>query len=201
MDPTFDDESHPRDIEQAIGDRMAAVDSHVTPFRLRNRDRSGVGTWIVSVAVPAGHPYDADALHRAAQALGMRVEGFFEYTGNLKTAIWEENLGEPPMKGGLPLTNEDRRCAFCGSHAPTWVHPFDATKTAFQWTSGPATLPNFWTVCQRCEDLVRTGADEKLATLLMEGQADSRRDAVQVVDVFRDADTGPRPIVHIPIPD
>ena len=201
MTPRFDGESDPDEIEIAIEAQMATVDAGVTPFRLRNRYRSGVGTWIVSVAVPTGYQYDAEALNSAAQALGMRVEGFFEYSGDLQDAIWDDDLGEPPTKDGLPLTNEDQGCAFCGDQAPTWVHPLDPTKIAFRTANGTSTLPTFWTVCQRCEELVASGASDELALLSFQHEHDSLSEAQQVVEVFRTADLGPRAIIHVPIPD
>ncbi len=59
MPRTFDGDSHPDDIQLAIGQQMAAVDPNVSPFRLRNRFRNG---GIVSIAVPQGYRYDEDAL-------------------------------------------------------------------------------------------------------------------------------------------
>lgn len=200
MTPLFDGESQPDEIESAIDAQLAAVDPKVSAFRLRNRYRSGVGTWIVSVAVPDGHPYQVDVLKGAAQSLGMRIEGFFEYSGDLQDAI-RNDLGEPPTEDGLPLTNEDQFCSFCDDKAPTWVHPFEENKTAFQTEWGTSTLPTFWTVCQRCEELVGEGQDAELARLFHEHEADSLGEAVRVVEVFRGADLGAKPIAHMPIPD
>jgi hypothetical protein len=139
-------------------------------------------------------------IESAAQAIGMRVEGFFEYTGELQDAI-RNDLGEPQTKDGLPLTNEDQFCAFCDYKAPTWVHRFDRKKTTFQTESGGSTLPTFWTVCQRCEELVDDGDDAELARLFHQQEADSLIDALRIVEVFRGADLGARPIAHVPIPD
>lgn len=200
MTPVFDGESHPNEIQAAIDSLMASVDSKVSPFRLRNRYRNGVGTWIISVAVPKRHPYQAGVLEGAALSLGVRVEGFFEYSGELQDAI-RNDLGEPPTKDGLPLTDEDQSCAFCEDEAPTWVHRFDGSKTAFQTESGGSTLPRFWTVCQRCEQLIDSGDDVELARLFHEHEADSLLEAISVVEVFRGADLGAHPIAHVPIPD
>jgi hypothetical protein len=196
----FDGDSHPDEIEAAIEAAFASVDSKVSPFRLRNRYRSGVGTWIVSVAVPEGHSYQGELLERAAQSLGMRAEGFYEYSGDLEDAI-RNDLGEPPTQNGLPLTNEDQTCSFCDDEVPTWVHPLDENKTRFQTEWGNSTLSTFWTVCQRCEQLIDDDQDEKLARLFYEHEADSLRVAIRVVEVFRGADLGSQPIAHVSIPD
>lgn len=196
----FDGESDPEEIESAVSSKVATVDPRVSPFRLRNRYRSGVGTWIVSLAVPEGHSYQPQLLKRAAESLGMRVEGFFEYSGDLEDAI-RADLGEPPTQDGLPLTNEDQTCSFCDDGAPTWVHPLDESKTKFETVRGNSTLPSFWTVCQRCEQLIDGGQDDELARLFQENEADSMREAIRVVQVFRVADLGSQPIAHVPVPD
>lgn len=201
MPPPFDGESDLEEIQAAVGKHLAAVDPNVTPFRLRNRYRSGVGTWIVSVAVPAGHRYQADALMAAAKALGMRVEGFFEYRGDLQSALWREEFGEPPTRDGLPLTNEDQACAFCGDEAPSWVHPLDPRKTEFRTAKGMSMLPTFWTVCRSCEELLASGTYDQLARVIVRASGDALPAAEQVVQVFRDADLGPRAILHVPVPD
>lgn len=194
MPTTFDGDSHPDEIELAIGERIATVDPNVSPFRLRNRYRNGVGTWIVSIAVPQGYRYDEGALGAAARELGMRVEGFLEYTGDLQDAI-KDDLGEPPTKDGLPLTNEDQSCAFCDDEAPTWVHPLDEDLRAFRSEGASWSLPTFWTICQRCEELLAASQDAALARLFFEHEADSMDNAIRVVETFRAADLGAQPLV------
>lgn len=198
MLPMFDGDSHPEEIEAAISRQLGAIDPAVTPFRLRNRYRQGVGTWIVSVAVPTGHPCDEDALVSAADALGMRVEGFVEYSGDLNDAL-ADDLGEPPTKDGLPLTNEDQFCAFCDDPAPLWVHPFDPDLTVAN-LDADLTLPTFWTVCQTCEALVVDGRDEDLARRVVDHDIDDAERAAKSVARFRAADLGGRPITHVPEP-
>jgi hypothetical protein len=50
MPAMFDGESHPEHIQAVIDSRLRDIDPVVSAFRLRNRYRGGVGTWIVSVA-------------------------------------------------------------------------------------------------------------------------------------------------------
>lgn len=189
MSATFDGNSHPDEIEAAIGAAIASVDEKAAPIRLRNRFRNGVGTWIVSLAVPEGHVCDVETLASAADGLGMRIEGFFEYSGDLGAAL-RNDLGEPPVEDGLPLTNEDQSCAFCAGDAPVWVHPFKDVKG-----SG---LPTFWTVCERCERLVDSGRDTELARLFHAHETTSYRAAKRVLRNFRVADLGAKPIRHVP---
>lgn len=200
MSQTFDGESDPDEIEAAVEARLATADPQVTPFRLRNRYRRGVGTWIVSIAVPAGHECHPEVLDLAAKELGMRIEGYFEYEGDLRTAMWND-LGEPPTKDGLPLTNEDQSCAFCGAESPMWVHPLDGSKSRFSAGGFDLNLPTFWTICQRCEELLVAGRDADLARLLFDHESDAVDAAAGTVVAFRNADLGARPLVHVPEPE
>lgn len=196
----FDGESHPEEINAVVGARLNAVDPAVSPFRLRGRYRSGIGTWIVSVAVPAGHICHPEALESAAGELGMRIEGFFEYEGDLQGAIWDD-LGEPPTKDGLPLTNEDQSCAFCGRESPVWVHPLDGSKSRFRAGGVMLNFPTFWTIRQKCEELLAEDRDADLAEALLAYESDSVNQATETVAAFRRADLGPRSVIHVPIPD
>jgi hypothetical protein len=198
MSQVFDDSSSPDDIESAISAQLEPVDREVTPFRLRNRYRDGVGTWLVSIAVPAGHECDREALASAAESIGVRIEGYFDYTGDLRAAL-DDDLGEPPTQNGLPLTNEDQFCAFCDDNAPVWVHPFDPSLTV-AILEGRFTLPTFWTICQRCEVLVIEGRDLELVQLLEEHESEPHEQAARLVEMFRAADLGRQPIEHIPTP-
>lgn len=200
MSQTFDGESDPDEIEAAVEARLAPVDPQVTPFRLRNRSRRGIGTWIVSIAVPAGHVCHPEALDLAAKELGVRIEGFFEYEGDLMPAIWED-LGEPPTKDGLPLTNEDQSCAFCGADSPVWVHPLHESKSRFSAGGFNLNLPTFWTICQRCEELLAAGGDAELVRLLLDHESDSLDAAADTLAAFQNAELGARPLVHVPEPE
>lgn len=195
----FDGDSHPEVIESTIRAHLEPVDPEITPFRLRMRSRDGRGTWIVSIAVPAGHECDRAALASAADAIGMRIEGYFDYTGDLDAAL-ADDMGEPPMEDGLPLTNVDQFCAFCEDDAPVWVHPFDGSRATFSFSDERYTLPTFWTVCRDCEVLITEGRDPELAQLYAEHDGESLEKSTRVVQSFRAADLGVRPIQHVPTP-
>ncbi len=168
MPAPFDGDSDPEQIEEAVSAQLVTVDPHVSPFRLRNRYRDGIGTWIVSIAIPSGHAYDLPSLESAVEDLGMLIEGAFEYEGDLRQAIWDD-LGEPPVdEDELPTTSEDQSCAFCGD-VPGWVHPFDSARSTYVHDGQRYQLPTFWTICDRCERLYvdrrrRSARDHRSAT-------------------------------------
>lgn len=196
MPTPFDGDSHPQLIHEAIDARLFTVDPLVSAFRLRNRYRQDRGTWIVSLAVPVGHVYELEALETAAADLGINIEGVFEYDGDLGEAL-RNDLGEPPTRDGLPLTNEDQSCAFC-DQPPDWVHPLAEDRTAFKLNGRPHTLPTFWTVCSRCEDAYQAGLDDELVQRQVDIQSDDLALAKKVTEVFRTADLGRRPLTPVP---
>jgi len=196
MPTLFDGESHPERIHEAIDARLLAIDPVVSAIRLRNRCRQDRGTWIVSLAVPVGHVYDLGTLEAVVAEFGIIIEGVFEYDGDLGEAL-RNDLGEPPTRDGLPLTNEDQLCAFC-DQLPGWVHPLAEDGTAFNLNGRPHTLPTFWTVCSRCEDAYQAGLDDELVRRQVDIQGNELALAEKVTEVFRAADLGRRPLTHVP---
>ena len=189
----FDGDSHPEQIEKAVSALLADIDPQVSPFRLRNRHRGGIGRWIVSLAVPSGHAYDLPSLETAVVSLGMLIEGVFEYEGDLRQAIWDD-LGEPPVDhDGLPTTCEDQSCAFCEKD-PAWVHPFDPATSTFGHHGQRYHLPTFWTICDSCEALYVAGDDARLAAIHHEHDRESPEESAATVAAFRAAETGRRPL-------
>ena len=96
---------------------------------------------------------------------------------------------------GLPTTNRDQSCAFCWMSQPRFVHPLDPRHVQFRVYGKGASLPTFWPVCDRCEELVANGNDEELLRLMHE--ADDVADALlqQVsLTAFRAADLGVVPL-------
>ncbi|RNI25140.1 hypothetical protein [Flexivirga caeni] len=72
---------------------------------------------------------------------------------------------------GAPASPEDQSCAFCDAQDVTWVHPLDADKVEYRaWGKG-YTLPSFWALCERCEQLYQAGADEDIVTVMSAAQA------------------------------
>jgi ribosomal protein S14 len=90
---------------------------------------------------------------------------------------------------GLPTTNRDQSCAFCGRSRPLFVHRFHLSSIRFRAYGRGRTLPTFWTVCERCEELVINGNDEELL-LLMRHQEEDALLRTATLTAFRSADLG-----------
>jgi|SRR5947209_6122791 len=100
-------------------------------------------------------------------------------------------------ESGLPLTNRDQSCAFCGSHWPSFVHPLDARHVQFRVYDKGWTLPTFWTVCRDCEPLVQRRDDEELLRRMTEEEEDDERVRRASLTAFRNADLGPAPLQDV----
>jgi hypothetical protein len=126
----------------------------------------------------------------------------YEYVGagelvdDDEEAFWE----------AMPTTSTDQHCAVCRAPQPGWLHPLDGDKAAYRaWGKG-YTLPMFWCLCERCEDLYQRGNDEELVQVRAASaravghDADGHVDGYEVVDedlrkplrAFRAADLGGR---------
>ena len=76
------------------------------------------------------------------------------------------------------------------------MHPLDAAQVTYREYDKGHTLPTFWCLCSRCEDLYRAGADPELVEIMK----DAWQESVEHVDecirkplaVFRRADRGAR---------
>jgi hypothetical protein len=109
------------------------------------------------------------------------------------TAAWGED--------SLPTNSVDQSCAFCHSTEVTWLHPLDRELVIFRMFGRRHTLPHFWTLCERCEQLYRAGDDEAILRLAVEEGGwpgttliDFDEQVRQPFDVFRRADLGARPL-------
>lgn len=106
------------------------------------------------------------------------------------TFRWEE---KPDVPTDLPTSTEYQSCAICDGE-PVWLHPLRRSAASYRaWDKGHS-LPNFWFLCQACEDLYDVGADDDLAArMLSAGNATNLyEDAQKPIAVFRRADLGAR---------
>lgn len=96
-------------------------------------------------------------------------------------------------ESGLPLTNRDQSCAFCGAKWPTFLHPLDRRHVEFRVYDKGWTLPGFWTVCVGCEPIVEREDDVALLDRMTHQEDDElvRRASLAA---FRGADMGPTPL-------
>jgi hypothetical protein len=109
-------------------------------------------------------------------------------------ALWEEEL---------PTSSVDQTCAFCGSTDVPWLHPLDMELVTFRKFGKGHTLPHFWTLCDRCEQLYRAGDEEAILRVAVEEGGwpggtpiDFDEEVRQPFDVFRRADAGARPLAR-----
>jgi hypothetical protein len=74
---------------------------------------------------------------------------------------------EPPgWIDGAPTDPRDQSCAICGDREVVWVHPLHANRVTYREYGKGHTLPSFWCLCQRCEDLHRAGRDDELIEIM-----------------------------------
>jgi hypothetical protein len=83
-----------------------------------------------------------------------------------------------------------------------WVHPLDSRLVEYRAYDKPHTLPSFWCLCERCEDLYQAGDDDaavEVTKAQMKGFWDTERDVDETIRkpiaVFRRADRGGRRVV------
>lgn len=94
---------------------------------------------------------------------------------------------------GLPTTNRDQSCAFCGRPQPRFAHRLDPRRVQFRIYDKGRTLPTFWTVCDSCEELVASGNDEALLRLMLHWEEDAPLRQASLT-AFRAADLGAVPL-------
>jgi hypothetical protein len=94
---------------------------------------------------------------------------------------------------GVPTTNRDQSCAFCGRSQPRFAHRLDPTNVRFQVYGKGWTLPTFWTVCVGCEELVAGGDDRKLLEVMRREESDRHLRKASLA-AFRAADLGALPL-------
>jgi hypothetical protein len=101
-----------------------------------------------------------------------------------------------PVLGWLPTTTRDQSCSVCGEDSVSWLHPLDPGKVEYREYGKGRTLPSFWTLCARCEDLYAAGADDELVALMRHEAGTpagpSDEEYRRPLAVFRRADLGGR---------
>jgi hypothetical protein len=75
---------------------------------------------------------------------------------------------EPPdWLESLPTGAAGQSCAFCDNDAVRWVHALDPKLVQYRVYGKGHTLPTFWTLCDRCEQLYRAGDADAVVTVMM----------------------------------
>jgi hypothetical protein len=113
-----------------------------------------------------------------------------------------ESRGEPyDWLDGLPTRAVGQTCAFCSSGAVRWVHALDPNLVRYRVYGKGHTLPTFWTLCDRCEQLYIAGDSASAVAVMMStdewacritGDDDIDECVRQPLDVFARADLGAR---------
>jgi hypothetical protein len=112
---------------------------------------------------------------------------------------WEAPSHPPDWVDGAPRSGIGQSCAFCGTREVAWVHPLASDLVSFRQYGKGHTLPGFWALCDRCEDIYATG-DEDAAVEVMRSSDGWSMVADEHVEecvrkplaVFRRADRGGR---------
>ena len=110
--------------------------------------------------------------------------------------------GYPPgWVDGAPTTSWRQSCALCSRADGAWLHPLNPDLVRYRAYSKGHTLPGFWALCERCEDLYLTDQDDQLVEIMKSAPGwlwDSPTDIDECIRkplaVFRRADQGPRPL-------
>ena len=110
-----------------------------------------------------------------------------------------------PAPDNLPTTADDQSCAFCGSTQVRWLHPLDMALVEYREFGKGHTLPQFWTLCDRCEVLYRSGDEDAMVDVLLASDTwagttliDADEQLRRPLVVFRRADLGARPLSSRP---
>jgi hypothetical protein len=111
----------------------------------------------------------------------------------------------PGWVDGMPTTSWGQSCAICRTADGAWIHPLDPGLVRYREYDKGHTLPGFWALCQRCEELYLAGQDDDLVEIMKSAPGwlwDSPRDIDECLRkplaVFRRADTGARPLAPDP---
>ena len=123
----------------------------------------------------------------------------------LMTQVASEGFGgtwwENPAEEYLPTDSTGQSCAFCWSTEVPWVHPLDQALVRYRQFGRGHTLPHFWTLCDPCEQLYRSGDDDAIVAVLFGSDRwlefpppDVDEEVRKPLAVFRRADRGARPL-------
>jgi hypothetical protein len=104
-------------------------------------------------------------------------------------------------EGYLPTGSAGQSCAFCWSTEVPWIHPLDTELVSYRQFGKGHTLPHFWTLCDPCELLYRSGDDGAIVDVILGSERwrgtpplDVDEEVRQPLAVFRRADRGARPL-------
>ena len=97
---------------------------------------------------------------------------------------------------GVPTSGRGQVCALCASRDVAWVHPLAAHLVTYREHGKQHTLPTFWVLCDRCEQLHTSGNVDaaidpmRAAEWSWVPENDVAECIVKPLEVFRRADRG-----------
>jgi len=110
--------------------------------------------------------------------------------------------------GSLPTSGAGQRCAFCDSSPVRWIQALDPALVQYRVYGKGHTLPTFWTLCDRCEQLYQAGDEETVVSVMLANSTqwsfrikraeDVYEHVRQPLAVFGRADLGPRALTGRP---
>ena len=105
---------------------------------------------------------------------------------------------------GAPTSVIGQSCAFCGANDVAWVHPLDPESLTYREFGKEYTLPTFWSLCDRCEEIYAAADDDAVVEVMRSSTwawaEDVSESIRQPLAVFRRADLGARRFESEPPP-
>lgn len=100
---------------------------------------------------------------------------------------------------GAPSRGRGESCAICGTHDVAWVHPLASDLVTYRQYGKGHTLPTFWALCDRCEEIYASGETAAAVDVMRSSDAwswvadDDVAECIRKpLEVFRRADLGAR---------
>jgi hypothetical protein len=103
----------------------------------------------------------------------------------------------PGWVDGAPMSGIGQSCVFCGTRDVAWVHPLARDRLAHREYGKGHTLPTFWALCDRCEEVYASGDDDAAVEVVRSNWSCVEDDDIterirKPLAVFRGADLGSR---------
>jgi hypothetical protein len=115
-----------------------------------------------------------------------------------RTRLGSPSSDPPGWVDGAPTSRIGQSCAFCGTRNVVWVHPLARDRLTFREFGEEHTLPTFWSLCDRCEEIYAAGDDDAAVEVMRSSswswvdEEDVGESIRQPLAVFRRADLGAR---------
>ena len=108
-----------------------------------------------------------------------------------RTRLGSPSPDPPDWVNGSPTSAIGQSCAFCGTDDVAWVHPLARDLLSYREFGKEHTLPTFWSLCERCEEIYASGDDDAAVEVMRSSswawvEADAVAESIrQPLAVFR----------------